>query len=90
MEALFENMDENQINMEFMNGSIEIIAQSALTLAYTTGKDDEEVSAAMEKAAAELMKNKESNDALRQYVRDMLSQQKANQRAEKMAKNKTS
>lgn len=87
LELIYENMDENKINMEIMNNSIEVIAQSALTLAYVTGKDDEEVEAAKNKAIMEIAKNDESNKALRSYHRSIMERQYGEAR-EKRLKNR--
>lgn len=87
LELIYENMDENKINMEIMNNSIEVIAQSALTLAYVTGKDDEEVEAAKNKAIMEIAKNDESNKALRSYHRAIMERQYGEAR-EKRLKNR--
>lgn len=84
LEALYESMDDNKINMEFMNGNIETIAQASLTLAYVNGETDAEVAAAMDRASAELLKNKDENDELRSYIRQVLEEKYAASRAERL------
>ena len=89
LELLYHTMDENQINMEFMNGSIEVIAQAALTLAYVNGNSDDEIEEAKKKATADLMKDKPQNDELRKWIRAVLESKYAEARKKKLEDRKS-